>query len=80
MANIEIFTGSQCAYCEQAKKLLNQNKLTFTEYNISQSEHMAEFSARLPRIRSIPQIFVDGEHIGNEEDLRLLIQNGRFNA
>ena len=78
MAKIELFTGPQCSYCEQAKRLLKQYKLSFIEYNIAEAKHMAAFSLRLPRVRSIPQIFVDDEHIGNEEDLRLLLQNGRF--
>jgi glutaredoxin len=34
-----------------------------------QPEHLAEFSARLPRSRALPQLFIAGEHIGSWEDL-----------
>jgi glutaredoxin 3 len=69
--NIEIFTGPGCAHCETAKTLLAKHGLPFKDHDISDSSVMDEFRRRLPRVRSIPQIFVDGEHLGNDEDLRL---------
>ena len=67
---IEIFTGPNCSYCEAAKRLLRERRLSFTECEISAPEAMAEFQRRLPRQKSLPQIFIDGEHIGGFEDLR----------
>lgn len=78
MATVEIFTGPQCAYCEKAKALLARENVPFTEYNTADADHLAEFSRRLPRVRSIPQIFVDGEHIGNDQDLEGLVRAGFF--
>ena len=71
MKNIEIFTGPNCNYCEQAKTLLNQHGLDYSERNISEPEVMEEFRHRLPRSRALPQIFVDGKHIGSLEDLQI---------
>ena len=71
MAEIEIFTGPGCAHCEAAKSFLRDRGLAFTERDISQPDAMADLQARLPRARSIPQVFVDGAHIGNDQDLRL---------
>ena len=71
MTEIEMFTGPNCSYCQSAKDLLAQNGLAFTERDISDPVVMKEFRERLPRQKSIPQIFVDGEHIGGYEDLRL---------
>ncbi len=79
MAQTEIFTGPQCAYCEQAKALMDRNQIPYIEYSISDPAHMQEFSRRLPRVRSIPQIFVDGEHIGNDQDLEEWVTAGHFN-
>lgn len=70
MTEIEIFTGPGCAHCEAAKALLRERGLGFTEHDISDPAAMAELQARLPRIRSIPQVFIDGVHIGNDHDLR----------
>ncbi len=74
MKNIEIFTGPGCAHCEAAKSLLKRHGLKYTELDISVPSAMDEFRRRLPRTRSIPQIFADGEHLGNEEDLKLALE------
>lgn len=76
---IEIFTGPNCGYCEAAKALMRENGLDFEEIDLAAGpDNMAAFRARLPRVRSIPQIFVDGEHIGGFEDLRLHLADGRL--
>ena len=79
MPNIEIFTGPNCGYCDAAKALLRENGLAFEEIDLAASpENIRSFQARLPRARAIPQIFVDGEHIGGLEDLRLHLADGRL--
>ena len=78
MASIEIFTGPSCTYCRQAKELLEAHGFSFVEYDIANPDHLREYLRRLPRTKSIPQIFVHGEHIGNEQDLDLLIRNGKL--
>ena len=74
MNQIEIFTGPDCGYCEAAKALLKRHELAFTERDVSQPEVLAEFQQSLPRVRSIPQIFIDGDHIGGYEDLELKLR------
>ena len=69
--DIEIFTGPKCSYCADARELLRERGLTYRERDISEPSVMAEFRERLPRHKSIPQVFVDGEHIGGFEDLQL---------
>ena len=71
MKNIEIYTGPGCAHCETAKALLNKHNIPFEERDVSDPVVMKEFQTRMPRTRSIPQIFADGVHLGNDEDLRL---------
>ncbi len=68
---IEMFAGPKCPYCARAKDLLNEKGLTFTERDISNPEILSELKERFPRQKSIPQIFIDGEHIGGYDDLRL---------
>lgn len=69
--DIEIFTGPGCSHCEAAKRLLRERGLVFVERDVSEPPVLAEFRARLPRHKALPQIFVDGTHIGSDEDLRL---------
>ncbi len=77
---VEVFSGPNCNYCKRAKELLDQKGVAFTDLDISAPEHRDEFVRRLPRARAIPQIFIDGEHIGGCEDLELLDQDGRLDA
>jgi glutaredoxin 3 len=79
MADIEIFSGQNCGYCVAAKKLLEIKGLAYTDYDISvDQKHRQEYTRRLPRARAIPQIFIDGDHIGGYEDLVLLNTSGRL--
>ena len=73
---IELFTAPDCGYCEAAKQLLSDLELSFIERDISEADVAAEFRQRLPRVKSIPQIFVDDKHIGGYEDLKLRADNG----
>jgi glutaredoxin 3 len=79
MAKIEVFTSPHCSYCESAKQLLKAAALEYTERDIAVApDNMAELQRRLPRTRALPQIFVDGAHIGGYEDLVLLRSDGRL--
>ena len=73
MERIEIFTGPGCGYCEAAKALLTERGLRFQERDVSDPAVQAEFRERLPRVKSIPQIFIDGAHIGGYDDLKLTL-------
>ena len=75
MKDIEIFTGPGCNHCEQTKKLLRQHGLEYTECDVSTPGVIAEFRERLPRLKSLPQIFADGRHLGGLEDLQIRLGN-----
>lgn len=75
---VEMFSGPGCAYCARTRELLTARGLDFVEYDISESGQLDEFTRRLPRTKSIPQIFIDGQHIGSWEDLQILDADGRL--
>lgn len=77
---VEVFSGPNCGYCERAKQLLARRGIDYVDLDISQPEHRDEFARRLPRARAIPQIFVNGEHIGGSDDLEILDGDGRLEA
>lgn len=79
MARIEIFSGPKCGYCARAKAILDGKGLAYDDYDISgDAGQREELLRRLPRVRSIPQIFIAGEHIGGYEDLCRLAESGRL--
>lgn len=70
MKKVEIFTGKNCGYCIAAKQLLTTRKMGFVERDVADPNVLNEMRERLPRARTIPQIFIDGKHIGGYDDLR----------
>lgn len=80
MSKIEIFSQPNCQYCQMAKSLLESKGIEYIKHNIADPENMREFAARLPRVRSLPQVFINGEHIGNDQDLQIWANDGRLAA
>jgi glutaredoxin 3 len=73
MALIEIYTTPTCPYCVAAKRLLTQKGAPFEEINVAgDPEGRRAMSARAGGRTTVPQIFIDGRHIGGCDDLHAL--------
>jgi len=81
MAKIEIYTTRICPYCITAKRLLDSKQARFEEIDVTaDSEQRAQMSARAGGLRTVPQIFINGEHIGGCTDLMALDRAGHLDA
>ena len=70
MPEVEIYTASLCGFCSNAKRLLKKKGVTFTEYDVTfDGNKRREMSARAEGRTSVPQIFIDGKHVGGCDDL-----------
>ena len=79
MATVEIYSTAICPYCMAAKNLLKQRGLQFTEIRIDQDAGKRdEMLARSQQRRTVPQIFVNGEHIGGHDDLVAADRSGKL--
>lgn len=79
MATVEIYSTAICPYCMAAKNLLKQRGLEYTEIRIDQDVGKRdEMLARSQQRRTVPQIFVNGEHIGGYDDLVVADRAGRL--
>ena len=78
MANIEIYTVSWCGFCARAKKLLDSKGAAFTEIDLDVEDRRAEMVQRANGGRSVPQIFIDGKHVGGCDDLYALDAAGKL--
>lgn len=77
MARIEIYTKFLCPYCTRARALLKQKGVDFEEYDITMGgPRRAEMLERSNGRTTVPQIFIDGRHIGGSDDLAALDQAG----
>jgi glutaredoxin 3 len=77
MAKVEIYTKMGCPYCFRAKKLLESKGVSAEEYDITMGgPRRAEMLERAPGSSTVPQIFIDGQHIGGSDDLAALEARG----
>jgi glutaredoxin 3 len=78
MPKVEIYTTAICPYCVAAKTLLKQNGYGYEEIRVdTDPAKLAEMLARAQR-RSVPQIFIDGHHIGGYDDLAAAARDGKL--
>lgn len=78
-ANVEIYTWSMCPFCVRAKALLTKKGVEFTEYCIDGDEAArAKMAKRSHGRRSLPQIFIDDQHVGGCDDLHALDAQGKL--
>ena len=77
MPVVEIYTSPFCGYCHAAKRMLKQKGVAFTEIDVMQHpERKPEMINRANGGRTVPQIFIDGKHMGGCDDLHALDRQG----
>ncbi|XP_071735303.1 glutaredoxin-C3 [Rutidosis leptorrhynchoides] len=76
---IAIFSKSYCPYCRRAKRIFNELKEQpyVVELDLRDDGYKIQ-SVLLDRVgrRTVPQIFVNGKHIGGADDLEVAVRNG----
>jgi glutaredoxin 3 len=76
-SKVEIYTWSSCPFCIRAKALLDRKGVEFTEYCIDGDEVARGLMAeRSQGRRSLPQIFINDQHVGGCDDIHALDANG----
>ena len=76
MAAISIYTTSHCPYCVKAKALLDRKHISYEEINVEDPEERAKMISIAGGRTSVPQIFINGHHIGGCDDLHKLEKTG----
>lgn len=79
MARIEVYSKFGCPYCSRAKALLRSKGVPFEEIDITLGgPRRAEMIERAGGRTTVPQIFIDGQHVGGSDDLVELDRSGRL--
>jgi glutaredoxin 3 len=77
MAEVEMYTTMFCPYCSRARTLLERKGVDFTEIDIMEEPgRRDEMIRRAGGRRTVPQIFINGEHIGGCDDMVALDRAG----
>ena len=78
-AKVEIYTWQTCPFCIQAKMLLWWKGVDYTEYKIDGDEAArSQMAERANGRRTVPQIFINDQHVGGCDDLHALDTKGEL--
>ncbi|HEU0310762.1 MAG TPA: glutaredoxin 3 [Sphingomicrobium sp.] len=79
MAKVEIYTKMMCGFCHRAKRLLEMKKVRFEEHAVDfGGARRAEMVERAGGRMTVPQIFINGHHVGGCDDLMALEMQGKL--
>ncbi|MDH7971077.1 glutaredoxin 3 [Sphingomonas sp. AR_OL41] len=81
MAKVEIYTKAFCPYCSRALNLLASKGVAVDEFDITMGgPRRGEMLERANGRTTVPQIFIDGQHVGGSDDLAALDRDGKLDA
>jgi glutaredoxin 3 len=81
MARVEIYSTMFCGYCARAKALLEKKGVAYENIDvIEDASRRDEMVERAGGRTTVPQIFIDGVHIGGSDELAALERQGRLDA
>jgi glutaredoxin 3 len=79
MPNIEIYTTTYCPYCVRAKDLLKRKGQSYKEIDCTTDDNLRiEAMNRSGGRKTVPQIFINNQHIGGFDDMNALDKAGKL--
>ncbi|CAN5916769.1 glutaredoxin 3 [soil metagenome] len=78
MAKIEIYTTPICGYCARAKGLLDRKGASYEETDVMEDDGKRSEMRNRSKRTTVPQIFINGQHIGGSDELAALEQAGKL--
>ena len=81
MAQVTMYCKVTCPYCTSAAKILKAHNVDYESISIDTNrEARAEMIERSNGRTTVPQIFINGQHIGGCDDLQALEREGKLEA
>ena len=79
MAKVEIYASPFCGYCARAKTLLQKKGVAYQEYDVDMDPDLRQvMRERAGGLTTVPQIFIDGVHVGGSDDIHALERAGKL--
>lgn len=79
MTRIILYGNQYCGFCRAAKQLLFAKGVDFAEIDVAEEPgRREEMVARAGGRLTVPQIFIDGTHVGGYEELADLDRAGKL--
>ena len=64
-----VWSKPMCPFCDKAKNLLKTKGIEYEERNIAQGWKIQDLLEAAPSAKTMPQIWLDDEHIGGYFEL-----------
>ena len=77
-ARVEMYATSFCRHCMDAREFLQAKGIDYEEYLLDLMPLEKEVMIERCGQKSMPQIFINGQHIGGMTDLRELDSSGQL--
>lgn len=77
-AKVEVYGTSNCKKCVNVRELLDRKNVEYVDYLIDLMPLEKDEMIRRTGLKYYPQIFIDGEHVGGEEELLTLEADGEL--
>lgn len=79
MSEVLIYSSNYCPFCIRAKQLLAAKGVDYKEISVDgQPKVRAEMSRLAGGLTSVPQIWIDGTHVGGCDELMTLERSGKL--
>ena len=79
MAEVTVYATMFCPYCSRAKRLLDSKGVTYREIDVDMTAGAREEMVQKANgRRTVPQIFINGQHVGGSDDLHALDRAGKL--
>jgi glutaredoxin 3 len=79
MPAVEIYTTPYCPSCAWARELLSKKSIVFKDFDVGGNAQLrAEMIQRANGLTRVPQIFIDGMHVGGCDELYALEDDGKL--
>lgn len=75
MNTIKIYGKSSCPWCDKAKDLASRYGFQYEYFDIGDKQYYDELKEAVPDLKTVPQIFWDGRHVGGYSGLANEIEN-----
>lgn len=78
MPKVEVYSTPFCGFCVTAKNLLRRRNIQFIEIDVSDRQLRDAMAQRSRGVRTVPQIFINEQHVGGCEDLIAFDEAGKL--
>ncbi len=78
MADVLIYTTGYCPYCVRARQLLDKKHVSYTDIRVDDEPNKRQEMIAKSGRQTVPQIFINGQHIGGCDDMYALEEQGQL--